>query len=304
MAGAWQACGADCPVASPECQGAGQGGIVAWQRYESKHLFRPRQRRSGCLMAGEEGADPSITRTRLPPAVYDFTRLRILPQVRMRAVDHPLPLQLPAKLLQQDARAALAAAGIVVAVEEHRLLGEGEARAGAGGRQHDGRQRGRDMRVVQAHVVAIDDAPVRHDVVIDRVESRYDAAALAPAQTLRAADAEVDRPLEQVPIGRPHEPARLDRRIGPGPEYPGRRGVIDTFECEGAVGGGSFGHDFSARPSASSSSFQPPSRGPALSRPSRKAPCSVKMSCVPFPAGLNWNVASDEEIRLSPIVIE
>src|SRR6185312_9555922 len=77
-----------------------------------------------------------------------------------------LPGQRLAQPLQQDARAVLAAAAVVVIVEEHALLGHGQARACALQLQRDRGQRDRDVPVVEVHVVAIDDALVRYDVVI------------------------------------------------------------------------------------------------------------------------------------------
>ena len=66
------------------------------------------------------------------------------------------------------------------------------------------------------------------------VEVRRRRLGLAAAQPLLAADAKIDRPLQQRPVGRPHEPARLDRRIGPGLEHLGGRGFPMAVDGEAA----------------------------------------------------------------------
>src|ERR1700752_1637286 len=80
--------------------------------------------------------------------------------------------QLGAQLVEQNVGAALAPTAIVEIVQECRLLGEDQPRAGAFGLEYHGRQRGRDRLAIQLHAVAVDDALVRHDVVVEAIESR------------------------------------------------------------------------------------------------------------------------------------
>src|SRR5258708_2004646 len=74
------------------------------------------------------------------------------------------------KLAEQPTSAVLARAGVVVAIEKRALLGEFELRTLAVSAKLDCRQRHRDALVVKVHVIAVDDALVRHDILIERAE--------------------------------------------------------------------------------------------------------------------------------------
>ena len=69
------------------------------------------------------------------------------------------------------AGAALAAAGVVVAVEEGALLRDRHPRTLRAERlELDGGERNRDLLLVDVHVVGVRDAPRRHDVQVMRLE--------------------------------------------------------------------------------------------------------------------------------------
>jgi hypothetical protein len=139
------------------------------------------------------------------------------------------------ELAQQPAGTLLARAGIVMAVEEHALLGELQPRALAFRHQLDRRQRHRDARVVEMHVVGIDDALVRHDVLIDAREGVHRTALRAAARGLTPADAEVEFARPLLPFGRPLEPLRLGGGIGEGLEDARRRHREAALDHEGRV---------------------------------------------------------------------
>src|SRR3546814_20626747 len=84
--------------------------------------------------------------------------------------------------------ALLAALGAVEIVEEDALLGEGQPRLRAFGFQLNGGQRHRDARGIEIHLVGIDDALVRNDVVVVRVEDVLLAHGRAAAVVFSAAD--------------------------------------------------------------------------------------------------------------------
>src|SRR5689334_3988768 len=80
------------------------------------------------------------------------------------------------EVFDQRSRAVFTAAIVVKAIEEGALFGEHEQRALAGGFELDGCERDGDLPLVEMHVVAIDDARIRHDVEIDAMEVRGHAA--------------------------------------------------------------------------------------------------------------------------------
>src|SRR5690606_16502802 len=102
-----------------------------------------------------------------------------------------LSLHLLCQGLQQLPRARLALADVVVAVEEGVLLGEDQARALAVRLELHGRQRGGDGIAADGHAVGDDDAPLRHDVLVDRVVGDERPALEAEAAALEAADTEI-----------------------------------------------------------------------------------------------------------------
>src|SRR5688572_6756822 len=135
----------------------------------------------------------------------------------------------------------LAAAGIVIAVEEGAGLGDGEARALPFGPELDGRQADRDLPVVDMHLVGVDDALAGNDVPIEGVEGADGATAPFADRLLAPADAEIHRPLEGSPGGGiAAEPARFALLGRPGgPDATGRR-VVGAVDDEGRMGDVSF----------------------------------------------------------------
>src|SRR6185295_4794225 len=122
--------------------------------------------------------------------------------------------------VHERAGAALAAAGVVVPVEESALLGHGHLRAALaadpGRLEHDRRERDRDLLLVDVHRVGVEDPALRHDVEIARVEVGDAAALPAPRQPLAAVDAEVHLAPDRGPLVRGRgEPGRLGRGVGP-----------------------------------------------------------------------------------------
>jgi hypothetical protein len=119
-----------------------------------------------------------------------------------------------------------------MAVEERTLLGVDQAGvAVALGCELDRGQRDGDPRLVQEHVVGVDDALVRDDVPVERlidvgVTIRRDAPAAFPP-----ADAEIELKLY---LG-VYEPARLGLGIGPGRECPLRGRLVPALDDEGGV---------------------------------------------------------------------
>jgi 2-keto-3-deoxy-L-rhamnonate aldolase RhmA len=134
------------------------------------------------------------------------------------------------------------------------------------------------------HYDPVDDALVRHDVVLAPVEGGDLAARPDADEALASADPEVEFALYLLPlVERAGEPAGLGRRIHPGLEHPRRRGAIDPLDDEGGVIGGSFAHDFlRSRISSSCSARQSPSRSrrpSQFARPGRS---------IPRPFGAPW----------------
>src|ERR671919_221540 len=130
----------------------------------------------------------------------------------------------------------------VSAVEERGLLCVDEPRAGADGPEfHRAKRRG-DVPAVEGHRVRHHDAPVRHDIEIDRLVAGLGAVAAAKSPMFAASDAEVEPVLLDPPTLALCEPFALGRRIAPRVEYAIRRAVVRALGDDGVVNNGSFGH--------------------------------------------------------------
>lgn len=143
--------------------------------------------------------------------------------------------------VQVHGGAMLARAGAVAArraVEEGDLFVEDQACAVSHRGDFDGGEGQGVVPPAQVHVVGIDDAPVRDDVVIVRGEDGVLAGAEAAVQHFDAADAEVELPAQQGPALRAVEPAGLLLDVGPGAVDPFDGGGVEAFDGEAAVGDG------------------------------------------------------------------
>src|SRR5919198_3849726 len=118
-----------------------------------------------------------------------------------------ISLKSAGKRVEERAPALLTAGRGDEPVEEGAVLGEDEQGAPAVGLQLDCRQRDRDSRLVQQHLVRVDDALVCDDVPVNRAVG-VNGAALGPAPLdLAAADAEVEFEWTGYPLSRFGEPA-------------------------------------------------------------------------------------------------
>src|SRR5262245_3673620 len=104
------------------------------------------------------------------------------------------------ELVAQFARAMLALAGVVIAVEDRALLGIDQPRAGARRLDLGGAERHRDARLVQMQLVADDNPLVLDDVPIGPVIGVHRAARRPAADAFLAADAEIRPVVRFLPI--------------------------------------------------------------------------------------------------------
>src|SRR5216683_8162950 len=97
-----------------------------------------------------------------------------------------------------DAAAASSARSTICGVKGA-LLGEDHSRAGALRQELHRRQRERDPPLVEMHLIAEDDALVRHDILVKRVVDMDRAAGRAAADALSPADPEVELVVRFLP---------------------------------------------------------------------------------------------------------
>ena len=138
----------------------------------------------------------------------------------------------------------------VSAVEERGLLCVDEPRAGADGLEFHRAKRCGDVLAVEGHRVRHHDAPVRHDIEIDRLVAGLGAVAAAKSPLFTASDAEVEPVLLDLPALALCKPLALGRRVAPRCEYEIRWPAVRALGDDGVVNNGSFGHvlsRFSAR---------------------------------------------------------
>src|SRR5690606_1523472 len=94
----------------------------------------------------------------------------------------------------------------------------------------------------EMHIVSVDDALVRDDVLVAAVKGVDGTALRAANADLAPADAEVHGDLALLPIIRCAEPAGLDLRVSEGGEYARRRHRIGPLDDETGVDDGSLAH--------------------------------------------------------------
>src|SRR5436190_9918152 len=149
-----------------------------------------------------------------------------------------LGLQRGRELVQKPTRALLAARRVVVAVEKDALLGEDQASALACRLELDRGQRDRNPVVAEVHVVGVDDAFVRHDVLVPAFEGMDRSAFRTAAVALAPAHPKVEFAFAALPFVWTRKPARLGRRIGKSLENLRRRSVEYAFDDKRGVMGG------------------------------------------------------------------
>src|ERR1700678_4418942 len=94
----------------------------------------------------------------------------------------------------------LSLAHIVVAVEERALLANLELRPSRSGwLDLERRQRNGNLPLVEMHLVGVDNALSRDDVVVGRVKRRRHPAFEAPLRAFTAADAKIHEALDRSP---------------------------------------------------------------------------------------------------------
>src|SRR5579862_7117326 len=98
------------------------------------------------------------------------------------------------------------------------------------------------MPATEVHIVDIDDAFIRNDVVEARRVERFETAWKTSVQDLATARSEVDGTFDQFPFIRADEPTLLYLDIRPGREHAFGRGRVDPFDRERAMGDGLVGH--------------------------------------------------------------
>src|SRR5262249_27831268 len=141
-----------------------------------------------------------------------------------------------AKRIEEMTGAALTGSGVVIAVEERTLLKDLERGLSAVGLQLHGRERHRNLLVVEVHHVRVDQAFVGNHVVIEGVESGNHAAFPTSLHALAATDAHVHVPLKQFPASRrAAKPLLLGFIIGQRLPHPRDRRVVGALEMEGRM---------------------------------------------------------------------
>ena len=154
-----------------------------------------------------------------------------------RHVAASLALERRLEIVEQGARAVLARAGVVVAVEKDRLLGIHEPGAPAGRLELDRAERHRDARARPG--TSRRSSTMRsfgHDVLVDRVVGVDRAARRAAAHALAAADAEVELEASTSPIRRGRRTSAPWPWVGKGGEDARRRRGVAALDGEGGVG--------------------------------------------------------------------
>src|SRR5665213_2951856 len=161
-------------------------------------------------------------------------------------ISAPSAGQRAAQRVEQVFGAQLALGGVVEPVEVGALLGYLEPGAAAFGLELDGGDGDGDALAVHLHVVGVDDAFVRNDVLIERAERDLQAVLHLADADLATADAELHAGFLLYParVRRRPEPPGLGLGIGEGTKHACRRCRIDAVEDEGGVGDGASSHRF------------------------------------------------------------
>src|SRR6266508_3383723 len=131
-------------------------------------------------------------------------------------------------------RAVPPSLGAVGAVEVGTVFGVVEVGAVGSRGELDGGERNRDALIVDRHRVAVDDASVGDDVVVDGVESMDRATRRAGRFALATPDAEVEGVLDGThPLVGSGEPSSLRLEIGERSEHLRRARLVGALEGEG-----------------------------------------------------------------------
>src|SRR5215217_2677152 len=196
-------------------------------------------------------------------------RVRCSNQARYRSGSRGLALNLLFQGVQEATHAPGAPGRELVAVEERTLLGEDQAGAVvAHGSELHRRQRDRDPRLLQAHVVGVDDALGRNDVLVERLVAVGLAIRRGAPAAFPPADAEVE--LETC-LG-VDEPACLGLRIGPRRECTLGRHLVPALDDKGGVLHRSSAHRLPIFGSSLPSARYSPRRSSRDSQLDRRAP--------------------------------
>src|SRR5207244_12966511 len=127
----------------------------------------------GTSAGGDQGAAAAVAGTASTTTATKIELQRATPIKRvrdawkLRSGPCALSREIGVEETQQASGAVLAKVAAVEAVEERALLGERQRRSVAIGRELDGSHRHRRALVVQVHLVRVDDALVRDDVLVD-----------------------------------------------------------------------------------------------------------------------------------------
>src|SRR6266571_3311814 len=178
-------------------------------------------------------ADPTVLLLPIRDALFEGARApfgvelscsigRLLSEHRREALKEPMPSPLSRRRS-------------VSAVEECALFGVDEARAAVDCLEFHRAQRRGYVRSVDSHRVRHHDAPVRHDVEVDRLVAGLGAVAAAKSPMFAPSDAEVERVLLDSPPLALCEPLALGRRVAPRSEYAIRGAVVRALGDDGVV---------------------------------------------------------------------